>query len=72
MMILHRSKFKAKSGSVTNNLQAISTKGHLEIKQTRNNVFMRQQKKNNCTNTVQQGEKQTPTLNATYEIYGLN
>jgi hypothetical protein len=31
MMVLHRSKFKAKSGIVTNNLQAISTKGHLEI-----------------------------------------
>ena len=57
---------------VTNNLQAISTKGHLEIKQTRNNVFMRQQKKNNYTNTVKQGEKQIPTLNATYETYGLN
>ena len=33
---------------------------------------MRQQKKNNYTNTVKQGEKQIPTLNATYEIYGLN
>ena len=34
---------------------------------------MRQQKKNNYkTNSVKQGEKQTPTLKATYAIYGLN